>query len=469
MDPVAQLGQLLRDVDYSGPRHVALIKQGLPPAAVLNSLGRDADARLITLAALFDREETIATDDAAAALQPLTVDELVGCGLLERDGGDVRATTRLLMFDDAIVAGDPLRAAESPDYVVALSSASVRMASLVVRRSVASALDLGTGSGIQALLAARHADRVVAVDVNRRALDMAAWSARLNGVENVDWREGDWLEPVRGEVFDLVIANPAVIVSPDAELLWRDSPLGGEELSRRLVAGCAQHLGEGGYATICCHWTHTEDRWSETPAEWASGLGCDAVLLHFDSHDPLSYALHHVGDGTAAAGSVERWVTHYAAAGVERIATGAVVLRRTGEAANWVRTFQLDKRYGPSGGVQLEQVFAIGDALAARPGADGLAWLMSGAWRPLSGDSLDQVLVHRDGSFASVGGSLRREPGMGLAAWLDPRVVPAVLGCDGRRTLAQVLGAVESPDVRGACLSTIRELIARGLLVREEA
>ncbi len=469
MDPVARLGQLLRDMDYSGPRHVALIEQGLPPAGVLDGLGRDADARLVTLAALFDGEETLATDDAAAALQPLTVDELVCCGLLERDGDDVRATTRLLMFDDVIVAGDALRAAESRDYVVALSSASVRMASLIVRRPVAKVLDLGTGSGIQALLAARHAERVLAVDVNRRALEMAAWSARLNGVENVDWLEGDWLEPVRGEAFDLVIANPAVIVSPDAELLWRDSPLGGEELSRRLVTGCAQHLREGGFATICCHWTHAQDRWSDALAEWAGGLGCDAVLLHFDSYDPLSYALHHVGDGTAAATSVERWMAHYAAAGVERIATGAVVLRRRSAAANWVRAFQVDKRYGPTGGVQLEQVFAIGDALAARPGADGLAWLMSGVWRPLPGDLLDQVLVNRDGGFASVGGSLRRDPGMGLAARLDPRVVPAVLACDGRRTLAQVLGGVESPELRGLCLGAIRELIARGLLVREEA
>jgi Methylase of polypeptide chain release factors len=50
---------------------------------------------------------------------------------------------------------------------------SVTLASLTVRRDVASALDVGTGCGVQALLAAKHAERVVATDINERALAFA--------------------------------------------------------------------------------------------------------------------------------------------------------------------------------------------------------------------------------------------------------------------------------------------------------
>lgn len=56
------------------------------------------------------------------------------------------------------------------------------LAALTVRRSIGTALDLGTGGGVQALLAARHSRRVVAVDVNPRALRYTAFNARLNGL-----------------------------------------------------------------------------------------------------------------------------------------------------------------------------------------------------------------------------------------------------------------------------------------------
>jgi methylase of polypeptide subunit release factors len=58
---------------------------------------------------------------------------------------------------------------------------------------VGSVLDLGAGCGIQALLAARHADRVVASDLNPRAVGIAAFNAALNEVA-VDCVEGDLFE-----------------------------------------------------------------------------------------------------------------------------------------------------------------------------------------------------------------------------------------------------------------------------------
>ena len=139
-----------------------------------------------------------------------------------------------------------------------LSTSSKAVAYTTVRRPVRTALDLGTGSGIQALLAARHAERVVGVDVNPHALALADLSQRLNGVDNVDWVEGDWFEPVDGQRFDLVVANPPVVISPDNSLLARDSAIGGEELSRQIVRGCAEHLDEGGFATVFCNWAHGE-------------------------------------------------------------------------------------------------------------------------------------------------------------------------------------------------------------------
>ena len=93
---------------------------------------------------------------------------------------------------------------------------------------------MGTGNGIQAILLAAHARHVVATDVNARALEYAELNAALNGVHNVELRRGSF-EPVEGEQFDLVVANPPYVVSPEHAYLFRDSGLRGDTVSESVV------------------------------------------------------------------------------------------------------------------------------------------------------------------------------------------------------------------------------------------
>lgn len=79
-------------------------------------------------------------------------------------------------------------------------------------------LDVFTGSGALAVSAARDgALSVTAVDVSRRAVATARINALLNGAR-VRALRGDMLGPVRGERFDLVLANPPYVPGASDEL-----------------------------------------------------------------------------------------------------------------------------------------------------------------------------------------------------------------------------------------------------------
>ena len=117
-------------------------------------------------------------------------------------------------------------------------------------------LDLFTGSGALAIAAAQSGARdVVAVDVSRRAVLSARLNAWRNGV-TVDVRRGDLWQPVAGERFDLILANPPYLPSArdtpprtGAARAW-EAGVDGRALLDRLCRDAHAHLQPGGTLLI---------------------------------------------------------------------------------------------------------------------------------------------------------------------------------------------------------------------------
>jgi HemK-related putative methylase len=113
----------------------------------------------------------------------------------------------------------------------------------------ADVLDMGTGSGVCAVFAARHARRVVAVDINPAAVRCARVNALLNSVDQkIEVRHGDLFGPVRAEQFDLILFNPPFVrgVPKSArDRAWRSS-----DVAERYAAGLRTHLKPGGMALL---------------------------------------------------------------------------------------------------------------------------------------------------------------------------------------------------------------------------
>jgi HemK-related putative methylase len=110
-------------------------------------------------------------------------------------------------------------------------------------------LDMGTGSGVCAIFAARHARRVVAVDINAAAVRCAGINALLNHLEHkIEVRHGDLFAPVSEERFDLILFNPPFVRGAprdDRDRAWRS-----DDVAERFAAGLGAHLKSGGFALL---------------------------------------------------------------------------------------------------------------------------------------------------------------------------------------------------------------------------
>ncbi len=80
--------------------------------------------------------------------------------------------------------------------------------------------DLGAGCGAIALALAKERPhcRVIATDISPQALDVARSNAMKFGLTNVDFREGNWFEPLSGMKLDMMVSNPPYVRANDPHL-----------------------------------------------------------------------------------------------------------------------------------------------------------------------------------------------------------------------------------------------------------
>ncbi|HZU81433.1 MAG TPA: HemK2/MTQ2 family protein methyltransferase [Polyangiaceae bacterium] len=113
----------------------------------------------------------------------------------------------------------------------------------------AAVLDMGTGSGVAAVFAARRARRVLGVDVNPRAVLSARINALMHGVDDrVEVRHGDLFGPVDGERFDRVLFNPPFFRGQPRDTFER--AFFATDVVERFAQSLGDHLAPGGQCLL---------------------------------------------------------------------------------------------------------------------------------------------------------------------------------------------------------------------------
>jgi methylase of polypeptide subunit release factors len=410
----------------------------------------------------------IARDDAVRALGRDAVEAAEALGLADV-GERFAARARIMPVGSLLVASDDFPRGTSekpPDYVAAYTPTSRICESLTVRRRVERALDIGTGSGVLALLSARHATHVVATDVNQRALGFGELNAGLNGLRNIEFRRGSLFEPVDGERFDLITSNAPYVVSPENRWAYRDAGFEGDELSERLVSEAADHLAENGFATLMTSWIAPDpDDPDEHAIAWVERTDCDAWILPVWGADALAHSAtwnDQLADEPRTFGSaIDSWMRYLERLGARWVTEGAIVLSRSRDGDPSVRIDSVDEDALDDAGEQIERAFATRKRLSElRPG--DLPHQRVAVAMPLL---LEHEVEPRRSRTAIVSTTLQLGEGMGSVIEGSARTLALIAALDGRTPLGEVIEELGLPDrARREVLEHTRELLEIGAL-----
>ncbi|WP_165068528.1 DUF7059 domain-containing protein [Marisediminicola senii] len=460
------------------------------------------DEPLSTLATLFVLNTAVGEVELAAALPELGIDGAVALGLVEvaADGGihplldlrpygfvDSRGVGSWWIASDLgeVVTGRPLR----EDHVLGVGGASTTLSGLMLDSPVGSALDLGTGCGIQALHASRHADRVVATDISARAIELARLNAELNDVHTIEFRRGDLFEPVAGELFDHIVSNPPFVITPRTAGVpsyeYRDGGMAGDALVEAVIEGCAAHLAAGGVAQLLGNWEYRDgadalDRvgaWVDAAAAAsASHAGLDAWVIEREVQDPAAYAETWIRDGGTTRGPafealVGAWLDDFEERRVTAVGFGFVTLRRPAAGAAAVM-----RRFERLPGALGHNALGLGGHIADSMGA--ATWLAIiddealGRTRLTVASDVTEGRHYWPGAEDPTVMTLRQGGGFGRSLDLDTALAAFVGACDGELSVEAIIGAIaqllEVDDValRSDLMPRVRELVLTGMLAR---
>jgi len=259
--------------------------------------------------------------------------------MLEVEGDVVRPLADLYPCEGVYLFADlkfsPFK--RLPNHVYEVGGDSYTLARCTPRWPNEAALDLCTGSGVHAVLAARHTQEVMGVDINSRAIDFSSLNAVINNVhDHCAFVRGSLYEPAAGRRFDLITANTPFVPTPTEEQLeaYRWGGEDGDDINRVLVAGITEHLRPGGCLALFTNYTVLRGGGRleslERMASWLGGRqGWGISLLHSSATPRELYIELQIQWGEERYQErFARWVEVYEQQGILAIGEGTFLIRR---------------------------------------------------------------------------------------------------------------------------------------------
>ena len=427
------------------------------------------------LARLFLLGVPVPVDAARSAMTTVPLEEWCEAGLAKIEKDCLTGLVAIIPFEGLLLATEKpelLDRGADADYVSVITLSTASLARFVIERPFPNVLDLCTGCGVIGFLAARQGGQVLATDLNPRAVQMAAFNAKMNGIHNVRFAAGSGFEPAGGRRFDLITANPPCVLGPSARYTFRDSGEELDSLCRKIIAAAPDHLTEKGIFQCTLEWPNLNGAdWRERISEVLQNLSCDALVLHLGTKDASFHAEEtcfdtDVLDFEKQSKLYAAYMDYFQNRGVTSISEGLLALRRRNDGSTRIYLENLMRRSPNQFGSAVFQFFEISDALD-RIG-EGLFDLKPRMAPSLSVESLRlwEGASWEEGSYR-----IRQCSGFELEAVVDASIANLVRKCEGNRTLRDLAtevaadAGVHLDTISPGCLKVIRAMLQRGFLV----
>jgi len=452
----------------------------MPSSDVPRILRRTQElSSLNTLIRLYFLGLPIPVEAARCALAPVSLEAWIEGGLLSPPDseGNIAPRVQIWPMQNLTLAVDlPWRRATAPqpDFVVPPGPLTLQLANAMIRRPCNRILDLGTGSGLLAFLAAPYTETVVATDKNDRAIAFTQFNARLNQIENIRGLIGDWFEPVAHQSFQLILCNPPFVISPTQHYLFRDSGERGDVFCHRLVCSAVEYLEIGGFFQFTANIPHQEGHsWKSDLEAWFEGLDCDVLVLVDRTEEVSDYAMTWIlstesKDPALVSQLYETWMDYFERERIEAVSYLLITVRRSAGGPSWIQIDDPPCRIAGPCGDELVRFFESRDAFGGESKVEDL----------LSRRLIltPQIRIEEEYSMTPGGLELgpirvRKTGGLQYPLTIHRNVAGFLAGCDGSRTLRQVLEVwahelgLDWDRALPVVLPAVRSLIERGVLL----
>lgn len=516
-ESVRDLLRALRDRGYTsglvtrvlGAPGIGAAAAGAPEAALWHAVHSSAEQGAKDLVIAFYLRQPCASDVFVGLIgQTLTEQLIADSCLIEAPGEDSSTATYVSALDirpitvaahgveDVLIASDPDASMEDTipgtDHVPGVGHAPLSLLNMIPPvDDHARILDLGCGSGVLSLVLAGSADdvQVVGTDISARALDFA----RVNGdlasghEETVTWREGSWFEPVAGERFDMIVANPPFVIGPaQVGHVYRDSGLPLDGATSLVVENAAHHLVEGGTAHILAGWALGDmDSAASRVAGWLPSHGVRAWVVQREEVDTATYVTTWLKDESLDPRSEQgrlrtaAWMDFFADHDVTRVGLGFVHLQKIDEDAPTELTFETMDQPLPAGtylGAEVGEFFARAEWLADK----GAEEILSSRYAVRPTSALERVSLPSSDDASSHGFKdyvqrLTRTDGPAWSHEVDEPLIsvlsglhPSALALEDVAELYCAVNGLDSEEFVEALVPIIVDLVRHGMIIPAE-
>ncbi|MBS1827043.1 MAG: methyltransferase [Acidobacteria bacterium] len=392
---------------------------------------------------------------------------LEGLRLIEPYGEDsFAATVTLYPVMDLFIASDRFNNVDGSKFVgwddmvyQCLLPTTERLITGVPRTGFESVLDMCAGAGVGGLLCAKAAKRVLAVDLMERCVHFVRFNAALNGLTNVEARQGSLYEPVGDEQFDLITAHPPY------QPVWRhlqtfnSGGMDGEQIAKGVIEGGPKHLKPGGRMYCLCQLSDRAEPAEVRVRGWLTAeeqAEVDIAVVSFRHRNLIEF--------TAVSALCENWQAEDWRAWMEQmqplrirdLVYGMYVLQRS---AGGRKVFTV-RREGPAAEAEAISGLVDWETRAAEAGfADGVRGLRL---RLRKSCEMSVRMEAGGGTWKPGTAMLRNTLPFESALQVDERTMELLARMDGRKPLGELLQSVSMRAPVEKVAALVHLLVSKG-------